>query len=118
MQLCSTYINVCEQGFCVPPEYSEVEGMEGEEFVDIEAGGFDEGEGTKNVSNDIEKDNLASLKKLICIHTSCRIQVAIIHSQMIRTRMKMMKVLIWMRTLMVVLKIYLRKVKRRGKNDV
>lgn len=44
----------------MPPEYSEMEGMEGEEFVDIEAGGFDEGEGTKNVSSDIEKDNLAS----------------------------------------------------------
>ena len=50
------------------------------------------------------------------VHTSYRIQVAIIRSQ-IRIRMKMMKVLIWMRTLMVVLKMYLRKVKKmRGKN--
>ena len=46
------------QGFCTPPEYSNEEGMEGSEFVDIEAGGFDEGEGSKNVNDKIDQDNL------------------------------------------------------------
>ena len=30
----------------------------GTEFVDAEGGGFDEGQGTKNVSNEVEAENL------------------------------------------------------------
>ena len=49
------------QGFCTPPELGQSdEAGEGTEFVDIEAGGFDDGEGMKNVSEDAEKDNLVS----------------------------------------------------------
>lgn len=51
------------QGFCTPPELtSSDEATEGTEFVDIEAGGFDEGEGVRNVSKDAEKENLVSLR--------------------------------------------------------
>ncbi len=32
--------------------------MEGSEFMDIEAGGFDEGEGSKNVNDKVDQDNL------------------------------------------------------------
>ena len=47
------------QGFCTPPEETEQEGQ-GTEFVDIEAGGFDEGEGQQNVSSQAEPNNLVS----------------------------------------------------------
>lgn len=56
------------QGFCVPSEFSEnAESTDGEEFLDIDAGGFDEGEGTKNVSDKVEKDNLVSHFLTICV---------------------------------------------------
>ena len=46
----------------MPPELTQSdEAGEGTEFVDIEAGGFDDGEGTKNVSKDAERDNLVSV---------------------------------------------------------
>lgn len=49
------------QGFCTPSELGQSdEAGEGTEIVDIEAGGFDDGEGMKNVSKDAEKDNLVS----------------------------------------------------------
>lgn len=35
-----------------------IESNGSDEFVDQEAGGFDEGEGSKNVSDNIDKDNL------------------------------------------------------------
>ena len=55
-------LSLISQGFCTPPELTQSdETGEGTEFVDIEAGGFDDGEGTKNVSKDVERDNLVSV---------------------------------------------------------
>ncbi len=57
------------QGFCTPPDSIEVDEQSGgTEFVDIEGGGFDEGEGTKNVSNEVDPSNLVSHTFLV---TSC-----------------------------------------------
>ena len=57
-----TSLSLISQGFCTPPELTQSdEAGEGTEFVDIEAGGFDDGEGTKNVSKDAERDNLVSV---------------------------------------------------------
>ena len=45
----------CWQGFCLPAEYSDEAGGEGAtDFVDVEGGGFGEGEGAKDVSEQIE----------------------------------------------------------------
>ena len=40
------------------PDLSGDEKESGTEFVDIEAGGFDDGEGSKNVSKDAVPENL------------------------------------------------------------
>ncbi len=46
------------QGFCLPAEYSdEVEGEGATEFADIEGGGLGEGEGVKDVSDQIETED-------------------------------------------------------------
>ena len=47
------------QGFCTPIEDTSSEAA-GTEFVDIEAGGFDNGQGDKNVSSQTEADNVVS----------------------------------------------------------
>nr|KAG5703289.1 hypothetical protein BaRGS_025531 [Batillaria attramentaria] len=48
----------CEQGFCLPAEYSDEAAGEGAtEFVDIEGGGIGEGEGSKDVSEQIESED-------------------------------------------------------------
>ncbi|XP_019859132.1 PREDICTED: midasin-like [Amphimedon queenslandica] len=57
--LLEIYTNVLIKGFCVPPELME-DTKGGEEFVDQEAGGFDEGEGANDVSENIDKNNLVS----------------------------------------------------------
>ena len=47
------------QGFCTPSE--EVDSDEtnrGTDFVDIEAGGFDQGQGESNVSDKVEPENI------------------------------------------------------------
>ena len=48
------------QGICVPPEIEHVEGEGATEFVDAEGGGFDEGQGAKNVSDEVDASNLVS----------------------------------------------------------
>uniref|UniRef100_A0A1X7TI19 Midasin n=1 Tax=Amphimedon queenslandica TaxID=400682 RepID=A0A1X7TI19_AMPQE len=55
--LLEIYTNVLIKGFCVPPELME-DTKGGEEFVDQEAGGFDEGEGANDVSENIDRNNL------------------------------------------------------------
>ena len=55
------------QGFCVPPELME-DTKGGEEFVDQEAGGFDEGEGANDVSENIDRNNLVSENSIIIIN--------------------------------------------------
>ena len=46
------------QGFCIPPEFSdELEGEGATDFKDIEGGGIGEGEGVKDVSDQIESED-------------------------------------------------------------
>ena len=46
------------QGFCLPAEYSDEAGGEGAtQFEDTEGGGLGEGEGVKDVSNQIESED-------------------------------------------------------------
>ena len=43
---------------CAPPEAEEVEGEGGTDFEAAEGGGFDDGLGAKNVSNEVDAVNL------------------------------------------------------------
>jgi midasin len=46
------------QGFCIPPELSdEMSGEGATEFCDMEEAGLGEGEGVKNVSDQIEDED-------------------------------------------------------------
>lgn len=48
----------CLQGFCLPEEFAdEIAGEGSTDFVDIEQGGMGEGEGVKNVSDQIENED-------------------------------------------------------------
>lgn len=54
------------QGFCIPPEFSdELEGEGATEFKDIEGGGLGEGEGVKDVSDQIESEDQVRKNLLI-----------------------------------------------------
>ena len=56
--LTNQYICLYLQGFCVPPELSdEVCGEGATEFTDYEQAGLGEGEGVKNVSDEIEDED-------------------------------------------------------------
>jgi hypothetical protein len=46
------------QGFSTISEEGSVEETDGIDFVDMEAGGFDSGQGNRNVSNPVEADCL------------------------------------------------------------
>ena len=49
------------QGFCTPAdEVDSDETAKGTDFVDIEAGGFDQGQGESNVSDQVEPENIVS----------------------------------------------------------
>ena len=48
------------QGFSAVNEEDSVDETGETDFVDMEAGGFDDGQGNKNVSNQAEPDNLVS----------------------------------------------------------
>ena len=51
------------QGFCLPAEYSdEVAGEGAGQFEDIEGGGLGEGEGMKDVSDQIENEDQVNSK--------------------------------------------------------
>lgn len=56
-----SWMIVLVQGFCTPAE-EEVESGENQatDFVDIEAGGFDQGQGETNISDKAEPENIVS----------------------------------------------------------
>ena len=55
-------IHILPQGFCTP-DLSTDNQSAGTDFVDIEAGGFEDGEGLKNVSEDAESENVVGITK-------------------------------------------------------
>jgi midasin (ATPase involved in ribosome maturation) len=56
--LLGMFTELAEKGFCLPPEMEEEESGEGAtEFEDIEDGGLGEGEGAKDVSDQIENED-------------------------------------------------------------
>ncbi|XP_055890090.1 midasin-like isoform X2 [Biomphalaria glabrata] len=64
--LLSVFTELSQKGFCLPPELSDEMSAEGAtEFKDIEGGGLGEGEGAKDVSDQIEsEDQLEGVKGL------------------------------------------------------
>lgn len=68
--LLSIFTDLVSKGFCLPPEIEEGEGDGATEFEDIEGGGIGEGEGMKDVSDQIEsEDQVSSYCFLLqCIH--------------------------------------------------
>ena len=63
-EVCTTNLIVL-QGFCTPSEEDSSNETGGTEFVDLEAGGFDDGQGNKNVSNQAEPDNFVSCRQQV-----------------------------------------------------
>ncbi|CAL1534634.1 unnamed protein product [Lymnaea stagnalis] len=56
--LLAVFTELAQKGFCIPPELSEEADGEGAtEFKDIEGGGLGEGEGAKDVSDQIESED-------------------------------------------------------------
>ncbi|PFX16223.1 Midasin [Stylophora pistillata] len=55
--LLTIFTDLGTRGFCVPPEIEEDEGNGSTEFEDIEGGGIGEGEGMKDVSDQIENED-------------------------------------------------------------
>ncbi|XP_072178223.1 midasin-like [Diadema setosum] len=56
--LLAIFTDLASKGFCLPAEYSDEVGGEGAtEFEDIEGGGIGEGEGVKDVSDQIENED-------------------------------------------------------------
>ena len=52
---------VCVQGVCALGEVELVDGEGATEFVEAEGGGFDEGQGAKNVSSEVDAENLVGM---------------------------------------------------------
>ena len=67
---CSLSNCLYTQGFCTPPEETESGESAGTELVNMDAGGFDEGEGNKNISNDADPANLVRLSALKDLYVS------------------------------------------------
>lgn len=64
--LLGVFTELAEKGFCLPPEMEEEESGEGAtEFEDIEQGGLGEGEGAKDVSDQIENEDQVRLSRYI-----------------------------------------------------
>lgn len=55
--LLSIFTDLASRGFCLPPEIEEGEGDGATEFEDIEGGGIGEGEGMKDISDQIENED-------------------------------------------------------------
>ena len=49
------------QGFCIHSDEVSSEETGGTEFVDVAAGGFDDGHGNETVSSQVDTDNLVSI---------------------------------------------------------
>lgn len=58
LDLCVRFTLILLQGFRIPVEDNSEK--DGTEFVDIEAGGFDNGQGDMNTSSLVDTDNLVS----------------------------------------------------------
>jgi midasin len=56
--LLALFTDLVSKGVCAPPEAEEVEGEGGTDFEAAEGGGFDDGLGAKNVSNEVDAENL------------------------------------------------------------
>ena len=59
--LLSIFTDLASKGFGLPPEIEEGEGDGATEFEDIEGGGIGEGEGMKDVSDQIENEDQVNL---------------------------------------------------------
>ncbi|WAR08077.1 MDN1-like protein [Mya arenaria] len=56
--LLGVFTDLAAKGFCIPPEFSdEMSGEGATDFCDIEEGGLGDGEGVKNVSDQIENED-------------------------------------------------------------
>ena len=61
--LLGVFTELVEKGFCLPPEVEEEDSGEGAtEFEDIQDGGLGEGEGAKDVSDQIENEDQVSFR--------------------------------------------------------
>lgn len=58
--LLSIFTDLASKGFCLPPEIEEGDDDGATEFEDIEGGGIGEGEGMKDVSDQIESEDQVS----------------------------------------------------------
>ena len=58
------------QGICIPPEVEQGDREGGTEFEAAEGGGFDEGHGTKNVSNEVDAENLVRKCSRACMFST------------------------------------------------
>lgn len=56
------------QGFCIHSDEVSSEETSGTEFVDMAAGGFDDGQGNENVSSQVETDNLVSNRLFVNLY--------------------------------------------------
>ena len=66
--LLAVFTDLATRGFCLPPELDQDASGEGAtEFEDIEGGGIGEGEGMKDVSDQIEHEEQVCLW-LICVY--------------------------------------------------
>lgn len=83
--LLSIFTDLVSKGFCLPPEIEEGEGDGATEFEDIEGGGIGEGEGMKDVSDQIEsEDQVSSYCFLLqCIHKNRAITVTSCFAELI-----------------------------------
>ncbi len=68
--LLSIFTDLATKGFCLPPEMEEGEGDGATEFEDIEGGGIGEGEGMKDVSDQIENEDQVNLLNVKICYSS------------------------------------------------
>jgi hypothetical protein len=65
------FSELLQKGFCIPPDEKEMEGEGATSFEDAENCGIGEGEGRKDVSNQIENEEQVMVKYLsICLYIS------------------------------------------------
>ena len=74
--LLSIFTDLASKGFCLPPEIEEGDGDGATEFEDIEGGGIGEGEGMKDVSDQIENEDQVNLIFNVLFFSTFTINVA------------------------------------------